>query len=79
MFEFGPRDVLRILDVTDELGIHREGVTIPLQNEGLRRDFHAALSIILFNKVKTIEVSCSNLHELWALLRRRSPEQLWLN
>lgn len=32
--EFGPSEVLRILAVTDALGIHREAVRVPLDNHG---------------------------------------------
>ena len=32
--DFGPKEILRILGVTDALGLHREGVVIPLYNSG---------------------------------------------
>lgn len=32
--EFGPAEVMRILAVTDALGIHREAVRVPLDNQG---------------------------------------------
>jgi hypothetical protein len=47
-------------------------VTIPVQSKVLWLDFHAALSAILFNKVKNIDAIYRNLHEFWL-------EQLWLN
>ncbi|GEM_PF-1130578 len=34
MDDFGPAQILRILAVTDSLGIHREAVRIPLATEG---------------------------------------------
>jgi hypothetical protein len=32
--DFGPKEIGRILEVTDSLGIHREAVMIPLRPEG---------------------------------------------
>lgn len=34
MIEFGPKEVLQILDVTDGIFLHREAVRIPLWNQG---------------------------------------------
>jgi hypothetical protein len=32
--DFGPKEIMRILAVTDALGLHREAVVIPLYNSG---------------------------------------------
>ena len=32
--DFGPKEILRILAVTDALGLHREAIVIPLYNSG---------------------------------------------
>ena len=40
-------------------------VTIPALNRVRRLEYHVALSVILFNKVKNLGVFCSNSHEYW--------------
>ena len=32
--EFGPKQIMRIMEVTDQLSLHREAVQIPLWNQG---------------------------------------------
>jgi len=32
--EFGPKEIMRIMEVTDGLSLHREAVRIPLWNQG---------------------------------------------
>jgi hypothetical protein len=40
-------------------------VTIPVQNSVWRAKYYAALSAILFNKVKNLGVFYGNSHEFW--------------